>query len=326
MQEDSIQSQGGKARAASLSKEEMKAIAQKAALARWAGRPVRATHKGSFNQELGIDVECYVLDDEKKTAVISQSGMGRTLGLSTGGTAFPRFLDSKAMSGVVGAELGRKLAQPLKFQWGSGGAGGPPTIVNGFDVNVLIDLCQAIVQAEATGNRGERFNRVARQAHIIIGASAKLGITNLVYALAGYSPTVAEVIAAFKLYVQEEAKKYEKEFPNELYEEWYRLYEIPVLKNGKPWEFKHLTVKHIYYPLAKSNGKILELVKALKSKGGDGKKKLFQFLSEVGARALRMHLGRVLEMAESSKTRDEYEFKVNDRFGDQKALAFMKGE
>jgi hypothetical protein len=198
--------------------------------------------------------------------------------------------------------------------------------VNGFDVNVLIDLCQAIVQAEATGNRGERFNRVARQAHIIIGASAKLGITNLVYALAGYSPTVAEVIAAFKLYVQEEAKKYEKEFPNELYEEWYRLYEIPVLKNGKPWEFKHLTVKHIYYPLAKSNGKILELVKALKSKGGDGKKKLFQFLSEVGARALRMHLGRVLEMAESSKTRDEYEFKVNDRFGDQKALAFMKGE
>lgn len=58
-------------------------------------------------------------------------------------------------------------------------------------------------------------------------------------------------------------------------------------------------VRHIYYPLAKSNGKILELVRALKLNDGDRNKKLFQFLNEVGARALRMQLGRVLEMSES---------------------------
>jgi hypothetical protein len=39
------------------------------------------------------------------------------------------------------------------------------------------------------------------------------------YTLAGYNPTADEVITAFKLYVQEEAKKYEPEFPNELYAE-----------------------------------------------------------------------------------------------------------
>ena len=63
----------------------------------------------------------------------------------------------------------------------------------------------------------------------------------------------------------EEAKKYEKEFPRELYDAWQKLYQIqPIQGRGKPWEFMHLTVNHIYYPLAQSNGKLLELLRALR--------------------------------------------------------------
>ena len=65
-------------------------------------------------------------------------------------------------------------------------------------------------------------------------------------------------------FVQEEARKYEREFPNELYAEWYRLYEIPLQKRGKPWHFKHLTIRHIYIPLAQRSGKVLQLLRALK--------------------------------------------------------------
>jgi hypothetical protein len=97
-------------------------------------------------------------------------------------------------------------------------------------------------------------------------------------------------------------RKYGPEFPNELYVQWHRLYDIPVPDRGKPWHFKYLTVRHIYHPLAKSSGKIFALLKALKAQSGDRNKKLFQFLNEIGARALRIHLGRVLEMAESSPT------------------------
>jgi len=92
---------------------------------------------------------------------------------------------------------------------------------------------------------------------------------------------------------------------------------------GRPWHFKHLTVRHIYYPLAKSHGNLLKLLRAQKSVDGDRQKKLFQFLNEVGVRALRMHLGRVLEMAESSGSAAEYEVKVNDRFGDQPELELI---
>ena len=59
-------------------------------------------------------------------------------------------------------------------------------------------------------------------------------------------------------------------------------------------------MRHVYHPLAQSSGKIYGLLKALKAKDGDRQKKLFQFLNEIGARALRIQLGRVLEMAEST--------------------------
>ncbi|SRR5258707_929569 len=314
---------GGARRAEILPPLRRSEIARQAAVSRWAGRPPRATHKGSFKEYFGIDVDCYVLDDAEKTAVISQTGMGRALGLSSRGNAFPRFLAAKAASEVVGAELREKIENPLKFQGGTGGAEQPPGTIHGFDATLLIDISNAIIAAESKGELPKRYNKIARQAHIIVGASARSGIKGLVYALAGYNPTTEEVIAAFKLYVQEEAKKYEPEFPNELYMQWHRLYDIPVPDRGKPWHFKYLTVRHIYHPLAKSGGKIYVLLKALKAKDGDRQKKMFQFLSEVGARALRMQLGRVLEMAESSPNRYAYEKKIIERFGGQQELELV---
>jgi hypothetical protein len=228
------------------------------------------------------------------------------------------------MAEFVGADVREKLENPVKFQWGTGGAGQPPATIFGFQATLLIDVCQAIIAAAAEKKlRGARYENIIKQAHIIVGASAKSGITGLVYALAGYSPSTEEVIAAFKLYVQEEAKKYEPEFPNELYMQWHRLYQIPVPDRGKPWHFKHLTVRHIYHPLAKSSGKLLKLLRALQSADEGRKKKLFQFLNEVGARALRMHLGRVLEMAESSPDAATYEYKISQRFGDQGELELV---
>ena len=222
------------------------------------------------------------------------------------------------MANSVGAQLVQKIKEPIRFQWSSGGA--QQAAIYGFDVTLLIDVCKAVVQAESEGALHRQQAAVARQAHIILGASAKAGIKGLVYALAGYNPTAQEVINAFKLYVQEEAKKYEKEFPSELYREWHRLYDIPVPVRGKPWQFRQLTVRHIYYPLAQSSGKILELIRALKARDGDKQKKLFQFLNDMGARALRMQLGRVLEMSESSPDRYVYEKKFADRFGRQREL------
>ena len=313
-------SKGGLVVAEKLTPRERSARAKKGAAARWGHKAIK---KGNFKEEFGIDVECYVLDDETKTAAISQTGMGEALGLATRGNALPRFVTGKTMSQYVGAQVLQKIENPLKFQWRSDGAH-PPVEINGYDVTLLIDICHAIIRADDDGALQKQQQHVATQARVILGASAKAGITGLVYALAGYRPEVDEVIQSFKAFVQEEAKKYEQEFPQELYDAWQRLYKIPMPTRGKPWQFMHLTRRHIYYPLAKSQGKLLELLRALRAKDGEQKRYLFQFLNDVGSRALRIHMGRVLEMAESAGDNHEiYEHKFNDRFGDQKELDFL---
>jgi P63C domain len=233
------------------------------------------------------------------------------------------------IASFLGAELLEKINNPLIFNGTPPGANAPEQKVNapeqkvhGYDVTILIDVCKSIVKAESEGELLTSQAHLGKQAHIILNASAKAGIKGLVYALSGYDATREEIVTAFKLYVQQEAREYEKEFPPQIYDEWYKLYQLPKFERGRPWEFKSLTLNHVYFPLAKSNGELLELMQANKAKSGDRTKKLHQFLSEIGTRALRIHLGRILEMTESSRTKEEYERKIRERFGDQTEFDF----
>lgn len=279
-----------------------------------------ATHKGSFEEEFGLDINCYVLDDQKKTAVISQRDMGLALGLGEGGSRLPRFVSGKTISTYVGPELREKLENPLVFQGPSVGHTMPPRQLNGYDVTILIDICKVVIAAESDGKLLPSQMNAAKQAHIILNASAKAGITGLVYALSGYDATREEVVAAFKFFVREEAREYEKEFPDQLYAEWYRLYELPKPERNKPWKFMHLTINQVYKPLAKSSGRILELTQAQRAGSSDRHKKLHQFLSDVGVKALRQQLGQLLGIARISRNQQEYEDFVDRLFGDQPDL------
>lgn len=318
MTKESKQTKGGLARAKALTPEARKEIAKKAATARWG---LQATHKGNFKDDFGIDVECYVLNDEAKTAVISQRGMGASLGLTGSGQAFTRFVAGKSIAPFLGVEVQEKIAQPVKFQWVSRGVERqPPSDLNGYDVTLLIDVCKAVITAESEGKLQASQANIARQAHIILGASAKAGIKGLVYALSGYDPTKEEVIAAFKTFVREEAREWEREFPEQLYEEWYRIYEIPRPERNRPWKFKHLTEAQVYKPLAKSSGRVLDLTKRQREESGDRTKRLHQFLSDVGVKALRSQLGQLLGIARLSSGKEDYERNFNKLFGDQQEL------
>ena len=320
---------GGEARAQKLPAERRREIARAAIQARWerAGKiPLpQATHKGNFKDDFEIDVDCYVLNDEARTAVISQRGMGAALKLGAGGRNLPKFLEGKTISEALDPKLLEKIRNPLIFK-------GAPLVGNlrpmgpiyGYDVTILIDVCKAIVQAETEGRLLTRQANIAKQAHVILNASAKAGIKGLVYALTGYDATREEVIAAFKMYVSEEAREYEKEFPDQLYEEWYRLYQIPRPERNRPWKFKHLTVDQVYHPLARSSGKIFELTKTQRNTSKKRWKKLHQFLSEIGVKALRNQLGQLLGIARISKSQEEYESHFQTLFGTQLRIPYEK--
>ena len=165
-----------------------------------------------------------------------------------------------------------------------------------------------------------RHKRIAHQARIIINASAKAGIKGLVYNLAGYDATREEAIAAFKFYVREEAREYEREFPEQLYEEWYRLYQVPRPGRNRPWKFKHLTVDQVYKPLALSNGRVFDLTKSNRTNSQQKNTRLHQWLSEIGVKALRNHLGQLLGIARISSDQEEYERHFQKLFRDQHDL------
>ncbi len=315
---------GAKVLAEMMTPEERTERAKKAAIARWGVKPPKATHKGNFQEDFGIDVDCYVLDDENKTAVIHQRGMGAALGFSHhSGGRLPRFIGGKNISPYFGPALRQKLENPIVFQ-GLDTVSGEPSNkkLHGYDVTLLIDVCKAIVAADADGKLTHNQKGIAKQAHIILTASAKAGIKGLVYALSSYDATREEAIRAFKMYVREEAREYEREFPEQLYAQWYRLYGLPKPERNHPWKFKHLTINQVYFPLAKSNGKIHQLIVAQKAAFGDRRKKLHQFLADVGVKALRTHLGQLLGIAQISKDKYEYEKHVNNVFGDQPEFDF----
>ena len=108
---------GGTRRAQLLPAERRAEIARQAAISRWAGRPVRATHRGNFKDEFGIDVDCYVLDDDQKTAVISQRGMGAAIGIDAKrSAALPRFVNGGKIAPYIGGELRENWKIPWFFR------------------------------------------------------------------------------------------------------------------------------------------------------------------------------------------------------------------
>lgn len=318
-------SKGGIARAKSLTKEERSAIAKKAAVARWGEKYPVAMRKGNFIDEFGIDVECYVLDDEHKTAVITQLGMGEILGLGSGGSRLPRFVFNKTMSEYLWPELREKLENPIVFHTPSSGQSSKAGAkAHGYEAGVLIDICRAVAKADQDGRLTKSQANVVRQSGVIVNASAKAGIENLVYALSGYDRTKEEVIQAYKRYVADEAREYEREFTPELYEQWYRLYGIEKPVRGRPWAFRYLTIDHIYHPLAKSEGKVFSLAKANKEEKGGKNDKVHQFLSEIGVKALRTQIGKVTGIAMVSDTREEYEDFIQRKVLGQQSFDFKK--
>jgi hypothetical protein len=48
----------------------------------------------------------------------------------------------------------------------------------GFDVTLLIDICNAIIKAESAGKLNKRYERLAKQAHIVVSANVIVEMEN----------------------------------------------------------------------------------------------------------------------------------------------------
>jgi hypothetical protein len=319
MEDKSPQSLGGSARAKSLTSEQRRDIAKRAAQARWAritdpdGLP-RASHQGKL--PIGdAEIEVYRLHDGRR--LIAKGAMARALNLkSEGGSAFLRTVTRKGVRSAISDSLWEKIDNPIFFRHIDTDLGNVGGTADGYEATTLIEVCDALIQARNDDLLAPSQEFLAVQAEIIVRSTAKMGIIYLVDTATGYIEDAKkdEYLRLWKDFVTSEFQQWYNEFPNQFADMIYKIYG---LKRKDPRSFKHpqffgwFTRKYIYHPLANSRGAILNLLDEANPvvySGGGRRYKLYQFLTdEIGLPALRQHLWQTIGIGNSCRDKNEFE-------------------
>lgn len=293
--ENSPKAAGGYARRDALSKERRLEIAKKAAAARW-GEPVRTAEFGSEDRPLRLgaaEIPAYVLDDQ--TRVLARAGFLRAIG-RTGkakggrkhdeGFETPVFLTAANLKPFISEEL-LGNSKPIIFM-----AHGVKLI--GYRAELLPQVCEVFLDAERAGKLRPNQYRIAETCRILHRAFAKVGIIGLVDEATGYQgfrPRDALQAYLEKL-ISKELAAWAKKFPDEFYENIYKLHKWPWpgMKKNRYSVVGSYTRDLVYQRLAPG---VLEELEKLspKDEAGNRKHKLHQWLTEdVGNPLLSQHL------------------------------------
>jgi hypothetical protein len=289
----------------------------KAAQARWAKIPDPdrlpvATHQAPL-QIGAVTVDAYRLDDGRR--MISKAAMAAALGLqSKGGNAFLRSMTRPAVRERIDEALWQSIESPQHFRPVPADSAPQVTVIDGYQGEVLIDVCSVLIDAGRAGNLTKSQEFLAKNAEIIQRSAAKLGIVGLIDEAVGFTDrAIDEYRVLFQQFIREQWAQWDKEFPDQFADMLYKLYGIKrfdATSTKHPRFFSKFTRKFIYHPLANSRGKILEMLddkNPVVYANGGRRYKLFQFLSEeVGMPAIRAHLWQVVGIGNSSRNMNQF--------------------
>ena len=248
---ETMQSAGGRARAAALTPEERTEIAQKAAIARWGTSPEpgsddfvgpieslpTAKHRG-FLTVFEPSVPCYVLSNGLR--VIGRTSATEMLTGIKGGGALEKYIDASSLKPFISRE--KLLEEMVTFRLPE--VEGLGKAVKGLRSDAFIELCQGFVSAMNAHltNQAKFTDRqleMAAKASMFLSACAKVGLDALIDEATGYQYERAEDALQMKLraYLTDEMRKWERTFPEELWIEFGRLtgWSHSVTKRPKYW-------------------------------------------------------------------------------------------
>lgn len=297
---------GGIARAHSLSAEERKDIAKKAAKARW--QPQGATNLpiakyGAPNRPLklgqGVEIPCYVLNDNTRVltqegflsaigrAKKAKGGQGATGAAESSVDKLPSFLAAKNLTPLISEDLLRST-KPIAFMLPGGGK------AFGYRAEMLPQVCNIYLAARDKAILLPSQMHIADKAEILIRALAETGIIALVDEATGYQEIRPQdaLQAYLEKVISRELAAWVKKFPDEFYENIYKLKNWHWLGMGKNRYsvVGHYTRDLVYERLGPG---VLAQLEAKSPKDEEGKRpnKLHQWLTEdIGNPMLAQHL------------------------------------
>ncbi|HEV2557978.1 MAG TPA: P63C domain-containing protein [Microvirga sp.] len=279
----------GKARSQKLTPEQRKAVAAAGAQARWAKADPDREHlpKAEFGADdrplrIGdMEIPCYVLDDERR--VLTFSGMQDALKMAKGGSMIPGmnrfelFVSRERIKPFVTNALADRIANPIVFITPTGAR------AYGYEAEVLVELCEAVLAARATGVLQKQQMQIAQQCELIMRGLARVGIVALVDEVTGFQE-VRKRDALHKIleaYISPELMPWTKRFPDSFYKEMFRLHGWPYDPESvaRPGVVGVFTNKYVYEQLP--DGVMEELRRANpKNEFGRRRARMHQFLTE----------------------------------------------
>jgi P63C domain len=329
---DKKQSLGGKARAASLSPAERKAIARNAAASRWTKDLPAAFYTGDIS--IGdVKISCAVLEDG--TRVLTQSDMMRALGRSrqAKGRGFynadvnlPAFLTAKNLKPFISDDLHVTSSQ-IEFKLPSGQR------AFGYRAEMLPQVCEVYLKARDKEALAPSQIHVASKADILVRGLAKVGIIALVDEATGYqrdraTDALAKILEKF---IAKELQPWVYTFSLDFYKEIFRLrnLEFPKATVKRPQYFGHLTNDIVYDRLAP--GVREELGRTTpKNTSGHRKHQMHRKLTpELGHPKLREHLASVVTIMKLSNDYSDFKNKIDrihPRYGETIPMDFGDDE
>ena len=248
-----------------------------------------------------VELPCYVLEDE--TRVFSQRGMLKGVGLTRGGSRrpsesngaqIPRFAAQKWIKSHISNELEMALKTPILFRL-------PTAIVAyGYPATVLVDLCEAILEAYDWGDTTERQDAIVEKARTLHRGFARVGVIALVDEATGYQQIREERALATILerFIAEDLQAWTKTFPLEFYQQICRLKKWPSIRAIKrPSVIGRYTNDIVYDRLAPG---VLAELQRLNPVIPEKKRRLHKhhqrLTPDIGHPALRQHLWAVIAL------------------------------
>jgi len=333
-------SKGGEARAASLSTEQRKSIARKAAESRWGIDLPQASHDGPLHIGDAVLIAANLPNGKR---LLSQSTVLQAIGRSPNPKAgtgvfssldgMPSFLRAEALKPFISEEL-MLSTTPILFRLRNG------LRTVGYDAMLLPMICevylkfrdhlhQQIANGDASQKRRARgfqkqYKHIIEACDRLTRGLARRGIIALVDDATGYQDDKMrqDIDRIIKAYVAPALVPWVRKFPHDFFKEAYRLLAWPY----QPGQTKHSPYmgkfinKYVFEALPPG---VLDELKARlpKNEHGNRRAKLWQLLTvDTGIPHLDRQLTADLTLMQISEDKQQFEEHWDKLFGKQPKL------
>ena len=257
-----------------------------------------------------IEIPCYVLDNGQR--VIVASGLTQAIGLALGGAGrnrkgglLPNFIRGPRIKPFVSKEL-LEGGEPIDFNLPKKGR------AKGYDASVLAMVVEAVIMASDSGMLTKTYDNIVAQCRALYKGFARIGIIALIDEATGYQEfrNRTELHRLLEAYVSKELLPWSKTFPDEYYEQLFRLRDITYneMSSKRPVIFSKDTADFVYLRLPPG---VLDELRRKNPKNDRGNRtaKHHQFLTDdIGHPHLKSHLTAVIAIMRASK--DLREFRI----------------